>query len=475
VNHLKKRPRPQQETAESVLSRGQIILLLLALAGAIYGAVTNWHESSIIAIACIMVFWIFFVGFQVLCCKVAIMHHIPVTSLVDINDPKLPSYSILIALYHEVKMLQHLVEAISNLQYDKSKLQVLLLLEEDDEETWSAVNNTTLPSYFSAVSIPSGGPRTKPNALNYGLKLATGEICVIYDAEDRPQSDQLLKAVASFRHQPARIACLQAQLRFWNECSTIITRFYWAEYVIHFERRLAGLAKLGCTPPLGGTSNHFVTAILREIGGWDSFNVTEDADIAARLACYGYSIAMLDSVTWEEATANIRKADRQRRRWFKGYAQTGLVYTRRPISTSRQMGLKNWFFFNLIMLGTPLSTILSPIFWAATVIYFVTRTTIIQQLFPLPLYYMGIILMIVGNLQLFYLMVDACMDQERKQNPEVDGYSSVKYMLLIPLWWAFTSWSAYISVFELIISPHHWHKTEHGHDLEKEQLQEQIA
>jgi cellulose synthase/poly-beta-1,6-N-acetylglucosamine synthase-like glycosyltransferase len=170
---------------------------------------------------------------------------------------------------------------------------------------------------------------------------------------------------------------------------------------------------------------------------------------------------MLDSTTWEEATARLRHADLQRRRWLKGYAQTGLVYTRHPRDAIRRMGLVRWLFFVLIMLGTPISLLLSPIFWGTTVAYFLTHSTTITHLFPPPLYYLGTAIMVLGNVALFQQLVAACLKR--------GGYGCVKYMALVPAWWLFTSWSAYAMLFELVRRPHHWHKTKHGHDLSREE------
>ena len=47
---------------------------------------------------------------------------------------------------------------------------------------------------------------------------------MIYDAEDRPEADQLLKAVAAFRASPRSLACLQARLNFYNADHNWLTR-----------------------------------------------------------------------------------------------------------------------------------------------------------------------------------------------------------------------------------------------------------
>ena len=82
--------------------------------------------------------------------------------------------------------------------------------------------------------------------------------------------------------------------------------------------------------PLGGSSNHFYTATLRDAGGWDPYNVTEDADLGMRLARFGYRTGVINSTTYEEAPARIGPWLRQRTRWFKGWMQTWPVHMRQP-------------------------------------------------------------------------------------------------------------------------------------------------
>ena len=466
-----------RRTARELLSRGQMVLLAVLLFVVVGGLIVWPQQALIVLIALALTFYLLFVGLKLLM-HVASRKGVPVASnAVSVDDPDLPRYTILVPLYKEANMLESLVVSLHGLQYPKDRLQVLLLLEESDEETRAEAIGMELPEYFDTVLVPAGiDPRGKPKALNMGLAQATGSFTVIYDAEDRPDPDQLLKAVAAFRAAPEEVACVQARLFFWNEDTSVITRFYWTEYVVHFEYVLPGLARLGLIPPLGGTSNHFRTDALRDIafepdqlpkgaegiGGWDPWNVTEDAELAGALAAHDYRVVMIDSVTHEEATAHLRVADKQRRRWLKGYLQTGLVYTSQPLQHIRNMGLLRWFCYCLMMIGTPLSQVLNPLFWGLTIVYFVTRSPFIESLFPGPLFTVGVLLMVVGNLLFFYQMIGACLHRQ--------GYGSVKYMFLVPLWWVFTSWSAYWVLWELArpSTRSQWHKTPHGHDLGKQ-------
>ena len=82
---------------------------------------------------------------------------------------------------------------------------------------------------------------------------------------------------------------------------------------------------------------HFRASTLRDVGGWDAWNVTEDADLGLRLARFGYEIDVLDSTTYEEAPARLPIWIRQRRRWTKGWMQVVLVLAR-DRSARRDLG-----------------------------------------------------------------------------------------------------------------------------------------
>lgn len=244
------------------------------------------------------------------------------------NNNLLKTYTILLPIYKEELMLDQLIQAIENLKYPKNLLQVLFLLEKDDNNTLQTLLTKKIPNYFSILIVKEGGPKTKANACNFGLKYATGEFLVIYDAEDVPEEDQLLKAVKKFcASADIYLSCLQAKLTFYNHSTNILSKLCTLEYLIHFNFILPSFSNKDIPIPLGGTSNHFKTRALREIGGWDQYNVTEDADLTYRLYRKGYKIKMLDSYTHEETVIDIKSWIRQRSRWIKGHIMTFLIQT----------------------------------------------------------------------------------------------------------------------------------------------------
>lgn len=392
----------------------------------------------------------------------------------------LPPYAVLLPVHKEANMLGHLVSRVDKLRYPRRRLCVLILIEADDHETLEAARSLHLPfvcgprgstpgDHIRVLVIPSGGPKTKPNALNVAMDVVLRDGCeflTIYDAEDRPEPDQLLKAVGTFRAGPPQLACLQAELAFWNDDTNWVTALYWIGYKIHFTRFLPGLVRLGLPVPLGGTSNHFRVDALLDValqpGGevWDANNLTEDADLGARLAVGGYRVDLLRSMTMEEAPVSLGVVDKQQRRWKAGYLQTGLVHTRHPVRAMRRLGPIRWLCFNLLVLGVPIAFMLNPLSMLLTLAYFVTRAASIDSLFPTAIYYPAIAVMVIGNFMVLHELIQTCMKEA--------GYSRGRfgllwYMLLAQFMWLWMSRSTYIATFEILTGKRAWHKTPHGH------------
>ena len=382
-----------------------------------------------------------------------------VTSL---DESTLPTYSILCPLYKEAFIVPQFLEGIAKIDWPKDKLDVMFLLEEDDVETIEAFNNMTLPYYARTVIVPHSQPKTKPKACNYGLTFAQGEYLVIYDAEDVPDPLQLKKAYIAFKKAPEKVKCLQAKLSYYNQNQNLLTRFFTAEYALWFDITLPGLQSLNSALPLGGTSNHFETAVLRKLQGWDPFNVTEDADLGVRLFQQGYQTAIIDSTTYEEATSVSKNWLRQRSRWIKGYMQTYLVHMRNFVPFVRSKGIWHNIIFQLTVGGKILFALLNPIMWLLTFLYFADYLTfgpVMQLIYQPPFSYLAVCSWVFGNFVFLYSYMIAVA--KRKQ------WDVTKYIFLIPVYWLMMSTAAVIALYELILKPHYWQKTVHGFHLGK--------
>lgn len=370
-------------------------------------------------------------------------------------DSALPVYSVIAALYREAKSVAGLLAAIERLDYPPEKLDVIIAVEADDGDTQAALAAIRTKFPISVIPVPPSGPRTKPKALNVALHFARGTFTVIYDAEDRPEPDQLRRALQAFLAGPANLACVQARLCIDNTDDNWLTGYYTAEYAGHFDVFMPGLASLGLPLPLGGSSNHFHTETLRKVGAWDPFNVTEDADLGMRLARFGYRTGMIRSTTYEEAPARAGAWLRQRTRWFKGWMQTWLVHMRQPVVLLRQLGPAGFAAFHLMVGGNVLAALVHPLFIAA-LIDLAFQNAGIRSGDRLSLM-LGAIYAATAVIGYVCSAAIGWVGLSRR-----GLRSSAWVLVLMPLHWILLSVAAWRAVFQLFTAPFAWEKTEHG-------------
>lgn len=449
-----------EESAFTRLNDSQVLAIMFLILLLVAGMVFNFHFTIIVLVAVLT-----FLYFADLLFNLFLIYRsfskspeVKVTKEeLDMLDTNLPTYTIMCPLYKEWDVVPQFTKAMSALDYPKDKLQVMLLLEQDDEKTVEEVRRMNLPDYFDVVVVPHSMPKTKPKALNYGMKHADGEYIVIYDAEDVPDPLQLKKVIVAFNKVKENIICIQAKLNFYNPRQNILTRVFTAEYALWFDLVLTGLQSIHAPIPLGGTSNHFKIKDIKNLKGWDSFNVTEDADLGMRLVKRGYRTAIIDSTTHEEANSDMKNWFWQRSRWIKGYIQTYFVHMRQPRDFQNGFTNPHFLTFQLIIGGKIMSMIINPFMWAITISYFVFRPIVgptIESFYPAPVLYMGLFSLIFGNFLYMYYYMIGCSKR---------GYDDiVKYAFLVPLYWLAMSIAAWTAVYMVIRKPHHWSKTKHG-------------
>lgn len=371
-----------------------------------------------------------------------------------IPDADLPLYTVLVPIFREAEIVPEMIGRLQAIEYPRSKLEVLFLLEEGDAATLEAVRTGVAATTFGATVVPRVGPQTKPKACNYGLAHTEGELVTIYDAEDAPEPLQLRRAVAAFRARPA-VSCLQARLGFHNVSQNLLTRLFACEYIEWFAGMLPALASLQVPIPLGGTSMHIRRSDLEAADGWDSYNVTEDADLGVRLHRLGFRTAVLDSETLEEANSDLVNWVRQRSRWYKGYLQTWLVHMRHPRRLWDDLGPAGLLSVNLTLGGTPLLHLVNPFFWMQFWLWFLIHSQTVQFLYASSwVYYIGMSSMIIGNTASVFRTMVVVRSAGRP--------GLVMWVLLVPFYWIAMSIAAVRGVGQLVVAPWYWDKTEHG-------------
>ncbi|MGH7608870.1 MAG: glycosyltransferase family 2 protein [Candidatus Dormibacteria bacterium] len=444
------------QSAVRRFSRGQLGLLALMAAAVATGILLDRRLAllGVISLTIILYFTDFLFSLLLICRSYGQQKASRTRERSPRHRESWPRYTVLCPLYREAAILSQFVAAMAAMEYPKDRLEVMLLLEEDDAETQAEVQRLGLPEYFQVRLVPDSRPKTKPKACNFGLTHATGEYAVIYDAEDVPDPDQLKKAIRAFESAGPEVACVQAKLNYYNWNQGLLTRLFTLEYSLWFNLILPGLQSLGAPIPLGGTSNHFRVCDLRAFGGWDPFNVTEDADLGIRLCKAGYTTLIMDSTTLEEANSRYGNWIRQRSRWMKGYIQTFWVHNR---SGNRLDRRRNHLMFELVIGGRVFAALVNPVLWLLTIAYILDwghLSRFIQSLLLAPVYYMGLAAFVLGNfLYIYYYMLGAA----RRRH-----YELILNAWLAPLYWALISIAAYKALLEFALRPFHWQKTTHG-------------
>ncbi len=448
---------PEESARDTAYSQNIFLILLLLLSALLF---IKFPVNSIVAI--LAVCNIFYLCGWII--KVIVFSNgIPenpkpdwIKLLSELDEESLPIYTILVPMYEEKESLPALLAAIWRIDYPKEKLDIKLILEADDSGTYEAAI-ALKPGYnFDIIRVPHSDIRTKPKACNYALRFARGAYVTIFDADDIPNILQLKKSVVTFRLQPDDVVCLQAKLAYYNYDDNWLTNFFALEYSILFDVLLHGLERLKIPLPLGGTSNHFSLAKLQELGEWDAYNVTEDADLGVRLAAYGFRTKMLDSHTLEEAPNSIMAWIRQRSRWVKGYLQTYLVHMRRPLKLYRKLGARAFWGFQFFIGFSSFAFFTAPFLWLFTIIFYFLPHNVTENFLP-----QWLLMIMVTNLLLnfiiHWLMLTYCVSLREE--------SSAKYKmaaLFYPLYLILHSIASYRALGQLISNPHFWEKTAHG-------------
>ncbi|WP_421785583.1 glycosyltransferase [Hyphobacterium sp.] len=360
----------------------------------------------------------------------------------EVSESELPVVTILAPVFRETAILDQLMRALVAIDYPPRLLDIKIVLEADDRDTIAAARELAFDSRFELILVPPGTPRTKPRALNYALLFARGDIVTIYDAEDVPHPSQIRSAVGAFAAADGLLGCVQAPLNWYNHQHNALTRQFALEYAVHFHAVLPLLARWGIALPLGGTSNHIRRSALDAAGGWDAWNVTEDADLGFRLAGLGFRCDVIAPPTLEEAPETIGRWTAQRSRWLKGYLQTMAVHLRRPrqLPPSATLGL-------CLTLGA----------------------AIMSAVLHIPAVFWSLLLAIggasgspgaaLGLLACGYAAnMVCCAVAIRRAGLRTRGTD----LLRLPLYWPLQTFAAIIAMAELKFRPFFWAKTEHG-------------
>ncbi len=358
------------------------------------------------------------------------------------NITNYPIYTILLPVYKETRSVENLIYNIKALNWPEDKKEIIFLCEEDDRATIEILKEHINDYKYQIIIVPQTAIKTKPNAMQYALKFIKGEYIAVYDAEDIPDKNQLLIAYDCFRKNP-EAACVQAPLITYNTKHWIASQFT-LEYAVWFRIMLPSLAKFSGFFPLGGTSNHFKTNVLRKIGGWDKYNLTEDADLGVRIARFGFKSILINAPTYEEAPISIKSYIKQRSRWIGGHLQTIEVHLRQPLILLKNLSITGVISFIFGIFSGPLiAAIRAPLL-----------IIILLQAYFNKITDDSLVLLLISFSAEILISTSAIRRDGRRE--------LLLNIFTLPFYWILQFPAFILAIYNLTLRPHYWEKTEHG-------------
>ena len=361
----------------------------------------------------------------------------------------LPRYCVLLPMRNEpLPVVKALIENMQKINYPKDKLDIVMLVDIDDDYL-NDIRGLEKPNYFRILSSEASFPFTKPKVCNLGLITTDAEFVTVYDAEDAPEPDQLLKVLYKFKDED--VSCVQCRLNYNNKKPNWLAKFFNLEYLTWFSLTIVGLDKVqgqNAVIPLGGTSQHLRVDELVEMGGWDAVNVTEDCDLGIRLARQGKRTVISDSVTQEIAVEELKHFIPQRTRWQMGFMVTYINQCKSPIKLMRELGFGGMLHFMFSIFGNFMNPLITPllfIIFIRSYFFGYGGETYLEVLPHITL---------IGN---FILIVATHLIASIKFQKGKFWYMSI----LQPFYYLIQVITVHRAVYKLITAPYKWEKTAH--------------
>lgn len=370
------------------------------------------------------------------------------SNMVEYSD-NLPKYCVLLPMRNEpIQVVEALINNMQELNYPKDKLDIVMLVDIDDDYLGD-IKELKIPSNFRILSSEATFPFTKPKVCNLGLITTDAKYVTVYDAEDAPDPDQLLKVLYKF--EDPKVSCVQCRLHYNNKKHNWLSKFFNLEYLTWFSTTIVGLSKVqgeSAVIPLGGTSQHLKVRELIELGGWDAVNVTEDCDLGLRLSRLGKTIVISDSYTNEIAVKKLKHWIPQRTRWQMGFMVTYISHCKDIVNLYKEIGFYKFVHFIFSIAGNFINPLITPllfVIWFRSYFLGYGGETFLNTLPHITL---------IGNLM---LIISIHLISSIKFQKGKFWYMS----FLQPAYYLLQVITVYRAVYKLITAPYKWEKTEH--------------
>ncbi|MFD1927468.1 glycosyltransferase family 2 protein [Sporosarcina siberiensis] len=229
-----------------------------------------------------------------------------------------PGVDILIPAHNEGVVIKETIEAMLSIKYP-GDLQIYVLNDNSSDET-AEIADAFAETFRNLhhILVPPGEPRGKSRVLNYGLSISENKYYCVYDADNQPEPDALVKLVATAETN-TKAAGAVGYVRTLNEATNWLTRMISIEFQVFQLLMQSGRWQLFKTGSLTGTNMLVKRSVIEELGGYDPYAIAEDAELTLRITREGYYLPIVpDSITWEQEPETLAVYLKQRTRWLQG-------------------------------------------------------------------------------------------------------------------------------------------------------------
>ncbi len=256
---------------------------------------------------------------------------------------RLPKVSVLIPAYNEEKTIRQTIESIISMEYPPSLLDVIVINDCSTDRTAEIARGFARQGKITLLSNRRN--MGKARSLNRALGICKGEFIACVDADSIVEKDIIRKLLPYFYSRS--VAAVTPALKVWKK-ENCLEKVQHAEYILNvfLRKMLSFLDAIHVTP---GVFSIYRSSVLKEVGGFDEENLTEDMEIALRIHEAGYSIeSNLDAVSYTMCPRRWHDLYRQRLRWYRGSIENMGKYRRMFFNT---------FYGNLGMFLLPMNAI----------------------------------------------------------------------------------------------------------------------
>jgi len=236
----------------------------------------------------------------------------------------LPRVTIQLPMYNERSVANRIIDATCQIDYPRDRLQIQVL--DDSTDTTVDVARSAVARWRERgvdIVYIHRTDRTgyKAGALENGLRTATGEFVLIFDADFVPPRDILAKTIHHFTDP--RVGMVQARWEHINRDQSLLTRTQAILLDGHFVIEHAARNRSGRFMSFNGTAGLWRVKCITDAGGWQHDTLTEDLDLSYRAQMKGWKFVYLPDLTSPaELPPDMEAFKQQQYRWAKGGAQT---------------------------------------------------------------------------------------------------------------------------------------------------------